>query len=413
MSRTVSLPQGIALYLGAVIGGGVLLLPGVSASLAGPASMLAWLFDGLLGIPLALTFAALASRFPDAGGVASFTTRAFGGGWGAVIGWFYFFAVVVGMMIVPLSGAYYASVALGLTAWQIALTAEVILFVAVTANYFGLTVSGRLQLVFSGAVALLLLAAAASALPDIPHAKWHPFAPHGYLAVGSTALLIFFAFFGWEAIAHLSAEFRDPRRDVVRATLVAVGLITVLYAGVSVAVVTTGAYGNPVLDRISVAEVLGRKVGFHADAAAATMAICIALATANAFVAAASRLAYALARDGAFPGFLFHLSPRGVPRRSVLLIGLLSGIGILLAQLGSLGAETLLIIPNSLATATYIVGTLAAVRLLRSGMRIAAGISCFFCTIVLMFAGPNLLLPVVVAAAALTYRQMSLRKRRA
>ena len=218
MSRTVSLPQGIALYLGAVIGGGVLLLPGVAASLAGPASMLAWLFDGLLGIPLALTFAALASRFPDAGGVASFTTRAFGGGWGAVIGWFYFFAVVVGMMIVPLSGAYYASVALGLTAWQIALTAEVILFVAVTANYFGLTVSGRLQLVFSGAVALLLLAAAASAVPDIPHAKWHPFAPHGYLAVGSTALLIFFAFFGWEAIAHLSAEFRDPRRDVVRAT---------------------------------------------------------------------------------------------------------------------------------------------------------------------------------------------------
>src|SRR5438477_11100520 len=133
MSRTVSLPQGIALYLGGVIGGGVLLLPGVSASLAGPASMLAWLFDGLLGIPLALTFAALASRFPDAGGVASFTTRAFGGGWGAVIGWFYFFAVVVGMMMVPLSGAYYASVALGLAGGRFALSAGVLLLFAVTA----------------------------------------------------------------------------------------------------------------------------------------------------------------------------------------------------------------------------------------------------------------------------------------
>src|SRR5947207_15808491 len=100
MSRTVSLPQGIALYLGAVIGGGVLLLPGVSASLAGPASMLAWLFDGLLGIPLALTFAALASRFPDAGGAASFTSPAFGGGCGPARCSCYLFGVSVGMLTV-------------------------------------------------------------------------------------------------------------------------------------------------------------------------------------------------------------------------------------------------------------------------------------------------------------------------
>lgn len=54
------MPQGVALYIGAVIGAGVLLLPGLSAIQAGPAALISWIFDCVLGIPLALTFAARA-----------------------------------------------------------------------------------------------------------------------------------------------------------------------------------------------------------------------------------------------------------------------------------------------------------------------------------------------------------------
>ena len=92
LKRTVTPAQGVALYVGAVVGAGVLVLPGTAASLAGPASVLAWAFVSVLGVPLALTFAALAGRYPDAGGVATFTGRAFGPASGAVVGWFYFFA---------------------------------------------------------------------------------------------------------------------------------------------------------------------------------------------------------------------------------------------------------------------------------------------------------------------------------
>jgi amino acid efflux transporter len=53
----------------------VLILPGAAASLAGPASLLAWAIDCALGIPLALTFAALAATYPDAGGVATYVGR--------------------------------------------------------------------------------------------------------------------------------------------------------------------------------------------------------------------------------------------------------------------------------------------------------------------------------------------------
>src|SRR5215211_7654290 len=95
LRRSVTLPRAVALYAGAVLGAGVLILPGVGASAAGPASLLAWGFDGLVGVPIALTFAALAARSPDAGGVAAFVARAFGSAAGAVAGWFYFLAAAV------------------------------------------------------------------------------------------------------------------------------------------------------------------------------------------------------------------------------------------------------------------------------------------------------------------------------
>src|SRR5438552_5077287 len=134
--KTVGLLQGIALYVGAVIGAGVLLLPGVAAGMAGPGSIFAWAFDSAVGVPLALTFAMLAGRFPDAGGVATFTRRAFGEPWGAVVGWFYFIAAANGMILVPLTGAYYLASAFALSRGWTFLLAAGIELIAVTAYFF-------------------------------------------------------------------------------------------------------------------------------------------------------------------------------------------------------------------------------------------------------------------------------------
>src|SRR5207244_6807790 len=140
------------LYAGAVIGAGVLILPGVGAGKAGPASLLAWGFDGCLGIPVALTLAALAARFPDAGGVSVFAARAFGGAVGAVVGWFYFFAAAVAQALVTLTGAHYGADAFGWDRSKTFAVAASILLLAVVANVCGLRVSGRVPLGLAGAV---------------------------------------------------------------------------------------------------------------------------------------------------------------------------------------------------------------------------------------------------------------------
>jgi amino acid efflux transporter len=288
LRRTISVPQGVALYMGAVVGAGVLLLPGLGASQAGPASLISWAFDCALGIPLALTFAALAARSPDAGGVLTYATHAFGSATGTVVGWYYFIAAATAQALVALTGAYYVAPYLGLDRVGIFVAAGLILLIATAANVRGLKVSGRLQLFFSATVAVLLLLTIIVAIPRMHAANMTPFAPHGIGAIGTVGVTIFFAFFGWEAISHLSEEFRDPVRAVPRSTALSVGLIMVLYVGVAVVTVGTGTYGDSLVNRTSIAQVLAGSLGGAAGAVAATIALLISLGTANSFVAATS-----------------------------------------------------------------------------------------------------------------------------
>src|SRR5437899_12907283 len=86
---TLGFWQGAALYVGAVIGTGILVLPAIAAETAGPASVLAWLALVLVSFPLALTYAGLSRDRPDAAGFAGAIERAFGPRGGAAAGWIF------------------------------------------------------------------------------------------------------------------------------------------------------------------------------------------------------------------------------------------------------------------------------------------------------------------------------------
>jgi amino acid efflux transporter len=87
----IGLPSASALYIAAVLGTGILVLPGLAADVAGPASILAVAIVFVISIPLAGTFAALAARFPDAGGVATFVRLALGATAARMTGYWFFF----------------------------------------------------------------------------------------------------------------------------------------------------------------------------------------------------------------------------------------------------------------------------------------------------------------------------------
>ena len=109
MQNGLSVPQGAALTLGAMLGTGVISLPALAAGVAGPASLVAWGALVLLSVPLATTFAALGARHPDGGGVATYARLAFGERAATMVGWAFYATIPVGAPAAAgFAGAYVA-----------------------------------------------------------------------------------------------------------------------------------------------------------------------------------------------------------------------------------------------------------------------------------------------------------------
>ncbi len=397
--------QGAALTTGAVLGTGVISLPAMAAGIAGPASLVAWLVLVLLSVPLAATFAALGSRFPDAGGVSTYARRAFGPRVAAMVGWCFYFAIpVAATPAAAFAGGYVADTFGGGRATQVG-TAGALMLVVGAMNVFGVRISGRVQLGFAGVLAALLTVATVAA---VPHARLHnltPFAPQGWAAVGSAAAVLVWAFAGWEAVTSLSSEYRKPRRDIPRATGIAVVVIGVLYlgvAGASIAVLgpATGSSDAPLADLLAIG------LGEPARPATTLVAVLLTVGAMNAYFAGAAKLGAALGRDRALPVWFARGSLSGeVPRRSLSVVVLLSLAGLgLTAALGS-DLEASVLVTTGSFTLVYVIGTAAAVRLLprRSWAWRGAVLSLLCVTVLLWMIGLHALWGLGVAGAALAY----------
>ena len=397
--------QGTALYVGAVLGTGVIALPALAAQVAGPASLVAWCALVVLSVPLAATFAALGARHPDAGGVSTYARLAFGERTAVVVGWCFFFTVPTGAASAALFAGQYVAAATGGGSATVTLTAAALMVAVTATNAAGLRVTGRLQLGLAGLLAALLLLSVATALP---HARWAnltPFAPHGWSALAPAAALLVWSFAGWEAITHLAAEFRRPARDLPRATALALAVVGVLYLAVAFAVIAVLGADAATADA-PLGELMSRGLGGDARLLAAGAAVLLTLGTMNAYYAGVAKLGAALGRDGALPEWLARGSLAGeVPRRSLVVTSAMTVPGLVATAVFHVGTRTLVSLTAGLIVVVYATGVAAAVRLLprHSKGRIAAMVAFVAVAVLLAATGQYLAWAVVVSAAALLY----------
>jgi amino acid efflux transporter len=360
----LTVPQGAALSIGAVLGTGVITLPAIAADLAGPASLLAWGALVVLSVPLATTFAALGARHPDSGGVSTYVRRAFGDRAAGVVGWCFFFAIPVGAPPASMMAGGYVADLLGGGRGTTLTVAALLIATTALLNAVGLRLSGRVQLALAAVLAVLMTATIVVALPHADPASLTPFAPHGWSAIGAAAAVLVWGFAGWEAVASLAGDYRRPERDVPRATAVAVAVVGVLYLGLATTslLVLGPAAGT---SRAPLSDLLALGVGEGARVVTAVAALLLTLGAMNAYFAGGSRLGAALARDGALPiGLAAGSGPGEVPRRSLALVTALSFLALLVAGLLDLDLAPLMLLATGCFTLVYVLGTAAAVRLL-------------------------------------------------
>ena len=400
----LGLGQGTALYVGAVLGTGVIALPALAADAAGPASLIAWLLLIVASAPLAFTFAALGARHPDAGGVAHYARLAFGPRASAVVGWCFYAAVPPGSTAAALFAGYYAESAFGGGRRVVVGTALALMLTVAGVNWFGVRMSGRAQFVLGIVLLGFILFAVIFALPSADPDNLRPFAPHGWGAIAPASALLVWSFVGWEAITHLTGEFRDPRGDLARATTAAVVVVGVIYLAVAVTVILVlgpVAASTPA----PLGELLATAFGGDARKLAAVVAILLTFGTMNAYYAGAAKLGAALGRDGALPAWLGRGSQAGeVPRRS-LAVNVTASLTVLgLVSWSNLDLTSIVLATSGLFVTVYAVGIASALRLLEPGRaRVTATLAMVTVVALLLMTGVHLLWALLVAAAALAY----------
>jgi amino acid efflux transporter len=405
LRRVITVRHAVAIYASSVLGAGILVIPGLAAGIAGPASLLAWAFLSCASYPFAYTFASLSARRPESGGIYSFTKEAFGHRTGTMVAWLFVAWVVFGAPAITLSAGSYLAYSLPISGGGVFLVALAILVAAYAVNLRGIRMSGRVQLAVVALMVAVLTFAVAASGPHVRPSNFTPFIPYGLGSVGVASALIIWSFLGYENVSNIAEEFKDPEKDFGRSVTISVLLISVLYLAVAATVVGTGAYtaGGGVTP---FAEMMSNVLGGYAGLAVSVFAVVVIFSTVNAYTAGMGRVVYAAARDGSLPRFLGTVDPKtGTPRRALLALFAMITVSLVVFYTLRIDIQSAFLATSGAAVLTYIVGSAAGVRLLKrtGARRLLPWISLVVAVAILPFIGQLLLASLVVAGLGLAY----------
>ena len=304
-----------ALSVGSVIGTGIFFLPGKAALAMGPAAVFALLIGAFLAGLLVLCYAEASSRFQGTGGAMRYAQVALGDVVAFEVGWATWIARVVSWA--ALLNVFVTAL---LPLWPEADGHRIALTVALAAaltipNLRGVQMGGRVNTILTTLKLIPLIAFVGIGLLHVDAARFTPLAPMGYDALGATAVMMLYAYVGFEGAVIPAAEMRDPRRKLPLALLLGMGTIFVVYAGIWTVCTGTlpGLAGaaNPVGE--SAATFLG-PVG----ATIIQVGIIVSVLGINAFMALVTpRALYALSIERLLPAWFGAVDARRVPARAI------------------------------------------------------------------------------------------------
>lgn len=353
LQPTLRWPHLVALGVGAIVGTGIYTLTGVGAGLAGPGVILSFAIAGLVCMLAALCYAEMATLMPHAGSAYSYSYAGMGELVAWVIGWSLIleYTVVCSAVAVGWSGyaqgfleargvVLPAALASGLLTGQeggfINLPAVLITLAVAGVLLIGVRESANANI----ALVVLKLAALAAfvvlALPAFDPARFSPFLPFGFAAhtgpdgapqgVMAAAALIFFAFYGFDAISTAAEEAKNPGRDLTLGIIGSMVACAVIYMAVAAAALGASPWQAFSKSDEPLAFIL-RSGGHELAAVLIAAAAVIALPTViMAFMFGQSRVFFAMARDGLLPRSLAQVSARGAPVRVTLFTAILASL---------------------------------------------------------------------------------------
>ncbi|MBT3942828.1 MAG: amino acid permease [Chloroflexi bacterium] len=337
LARRVSTFELAATGVGVILGAGIYVLLGEAAGQTGGAVWIPFALAALAASLTGLTYAELASSFPSSAASFEFARRAFGNRLGFVTGWTMLFAMTIPAAAVGLGFAGYMGEFVGLPS---RLMAIVLILLSAAVLVRGVTESVRIGVSFAMIEAIGLLLVVTVSVPFIgigPDGGSVDYlhSPDGLGGVFATTALVFFAFLGFEQIANLGEEAKNPQRGLPIAIVTSILITSVVYILVTVSAVSVVAWEELSESSAPLSLVVRKATG--ADLANVLSVIAL-FATANTVLftmLAGSRAVYGMARDGSLPTALAGV--RRKQRTPWVAVMVISVVAILFTLIGDIG----------------------------------------------------------------------------
>jgi len=302
---TLSLFEAIAATAGIVIGVGIFRFPSIVAgALQSEVAIIAvWIAGGVISLFGALCYAELATAFPNAGGEYHFLSRAFGRQIGFLFAWARASVIQTGSiaLLAFVLGDYLASLfALGGYASPIFAATAIIALTGL--NIMGVRQAAGFQkvmfaLTLIGLAALAITGFAATPAPSTVVDASTPTIG----AIGTAMIFVLLTYGGWNEAAYISAEIRDGKRNMTRALLLSIGIVTLCYVVINMIYLHVLGVDGVAGSQAVAGDVMRTVFGEPGAAAITILIVIVALTSLNVTIFTGGRSNFALGRD--FPPF--------------------------------------------------------------------------------------------------------------
>lgn len=356
LKRSLGLWQLTMISVGATLGTGIFVILGASIPLAGPAIWIAFLVAGVAALLSALSYAEMASCVPASGSSYSYVYATMGEGIAWVCGWCLVLEYAVSIAAVAVGAGQYINESLATFGLHLPdaiaqppgfggvvnLPAAGLVILSMLLLIRGAKESAWVNTVMVGVKIVILLIFVAIAFTAFSAQNFEPLAPMGVAGISAAASRLFFSYIGFDAASTAGEEARNPQRDLPKAIILSMLIITGIYILVAIAAIGARPWTWFHSGEASLVVILQQLTGQPWVALLFSVGAVIAIASIVLTVLyGQTRILMTMSRDGMVPRVFGRISPRtNTPVAGTLIVGIVVAVAAALIPLGELADAT-------------------------------------------------------------------------
>ncbi|MFI9722264.1 amino acid permease [Streptomyces sp. NPDC052396] len=343
LRRSLGMWQLTMISIGATLGTGIFVVLGDAVPKAGPAVIISFVIAGVTALFSALSYAELAGSIPVSGSSYSYAYATLGELVAWICGWCLILEYGVSVAAVAVGWGQYlnelldGTIGVTIPGWlanppghggYFNLPALLVVLLCMAFLLGGAKESARANTIMVCVKIAALLLFCAVAFQGIKSGNYKPFMPLGIAGVSHAGASLFFSYIGFDAASTAGEEAKDAQRDLPKAIMLSLLIVTTLYC--LVAAVAVGAMPWKQFDGAEAAlagimkDVTGQSFWAVMLAAGAVIAIASVVLT---VLYGQTRILFAMARDGLAPKVFAKVHPKtGVPRANTVIVSLFCGL---------------------------------------------------------------------------------------